>query len=114
MKHGTLFPADQPGALGLLFGVSTEDACDRMTLVVDPEWLRTLLAGIADGHDLGRMPVPASVSLPIAVQGWDDDWDGEEHEELGHMHWLFRQAGWDWPLLARVVDLLEGFEEQHG
>jgi len=28
------------------------------------------------------------------------------------MHWLFRTAGWDWPLLKRVIDLLEGFEQQ--
>lgn len=28
------------------------------------------------------------------------------------MHWLFRSAGWDWPLMRKVVDMLEGLEDQ--
>ena len=111
VMHGSFFPSDERGALGLLFGVDTDDG-ERVTLVVDPEWLRTLLAGIDNGHDMGRMQVPASVSLPIALQGWDDDWDDDERDEAHHMHWLFRAAGWDWPLLRKVVDLLEGLEDQ--
>jgi hypothetical protein len=113
VMHGSFFPSDERGALGLLFGVDSDDE-SRVALIVDPEWLRTLLAGIDNGHDMGRMQVPASVSLPIALQGWDDDWDEGEQEEIDHMHWLFRSAGWDWPLLRKVVDLLEGLEDQEG
>jgi hypothetical protein len=109
--HGSFYPDDEPGALGVLFGVDSDDE-SRVALIVDPEWLRTLLAGIENGHDMGRMQVPPSVSLPVALQGWDDDWDEGEHEEIDHMHWLFRSAGWDWPLLRKVVDLLEGLEDQ--
>ncbi len=111
--HGSLFPQDEHGALGLLFGVDSDDG-ERVTLVVDPEWLRMLIDGIDNGHEMGLMAVPPSVSLPIALQGWDGDWDDGEREEAEHMHWLFRTAGYDWLLLKKVVDLLEGFEETHG
>lgn len=84
----------------------------RVALIVDPDWLRMLLAGIDNGHEIGRIEVPASVGLPIAPQGWDDDWDGGEHHEAQHMHWLYRSARWDWPLPKKVVDLLEGLDEQ--
>lgn len=110
VKHGALFPQDERGALGLLFGVDSDDG-ERVTLVVDPEWLRMLLEGIENGHELGRLPVPPEVSLPIAARGWDDDWEDDERQEMGHMHWLFREAGWDWELLKKVVDVLQGFEE---
>ena len=40
------------------------------------------------------------------------DLDDDERAEIDHMHWLYRSAGWDWPLLKKVVDLLEGLEEQ--
>ena len=113
VKHGSLYPRDEHGALGMLLGVDTDDG-ERVTLIVDPEWLRMLIDGIENGHDMGLMEVPASVSLPIALRGWDDDWDDDERAEAGHMHWLFRTAGCDWPLLKRVVDLLEGFEQQDG
>lgn len=113
VMHGSFYPEDQAGALGLLFGVDSDDE-ERVTLVVDPEWLRMLMDGIDNGHDMGLMAVPPSVSLPIALQGWDDDWDDGEREEVNHMHWLFRSAGWDWPLMRKVVDMLEGLEDQTG
>jgi hypothetical protein len=111
VMHGSFFPDDEPGALGMVFGIDNDDD-QRVTLIVDPEWLRMLIDGIENGHDVGLVEVPASVSLPIALQGWDEEWGDEELAEAGHMHWLFRTAGWDWPLLKRVIDLLEGFEQQ--
>jgi hypothetical protein len=111
VKHGSFCPRDECSALGLLLGVDTDDG-ERVTLMVDPEWLRILIGGIDNGHDMGLMEVPASVSLPIALQGWNEEWDDGERQEAGHMHWLFRAAGWEWPLLKEVVDLLEGLEEQ--
>jgi hypothetical protein len=113
VKHGSFYPRGERGALGLLLGVDTDDG-ERVTLVVDPEWLRMLIDGIDNGHDIGLMEVPASVSLPIALQGWDEECDDGERDEAGHVHWLFRSAGWDWPLLRKVVDLLEGLEDQEG
>lgn len=111
VMHGTFYPRDERGALGLLFGVDTDDD-RRVTLVVDPEWLRTLIAGIDNGHDMGRMSIPSSVSLPVALGGWDDAWDKTDRAQAAHLHWLFHSAGWDWPLFKRVIDLLEGLEEQ--
>jgi hypothetical protein len=70
-KNGALYPQDEPGAIGLLFAVDLEDG-DRVTVVVDPEWLRTLLSGIDAGADLGCLKVPEEVMLPTANgMGWD-------------------------------------------
>ena len=111
VMHGSFYPRDERGALGVLLGVDSDDD-QRVALVVDPEWLRMLMDGIDNGHEMGRLEVPASVSLPIALQGWDDDWDDDERAEIDHVHWLYRSAGWDWPLLKKVVDLLEGLDDQ--
>ena len=52
-------------------------------------------------------PVAKVVSTQFANEDARD-----ERDEAHHMHWLFRSAGWDWPLLRKVVDLLEGLEDQ--
>ncbi len=106
VMHGGLFPGDEHGALGLLYGAD-RDGGDRVTLVADPDWVRMLLAGIGNGHDLGGIAVPQAVSLPLAAQGWDDEWDDEEAGELRHLHWLYRRVGGDWPRLMRVVALMQ-------
>ncbi len=43
VMHGSFYPEDEAGALGLLFGVDSDDE-ERVTLVVDPEWLRMTIS----------------------------------------------------------------------
>jgi hypothetical protein len=110
VRHGALYPDDEPGAIGLLFAVDLDDG-ERVTVVVDPEWLRTLLSGIGAGADLGWLKVPEEVMLPIAAGGWDDDWDHTGRAEMDRMGWLFNEAGRDWARLRQAVDVLTGLEE---
>lgn len=110
VKHGALYPADEPGALGLLFGIDEDDG-ERIAVVVDPEWLRMLMAAIDAGHDMGRLEIPEGVMLPIAASGWDDEWGDEERTEMDHMVWLFREAGHEWGRLRAAVDALTGFRQ---
>ena len=110
VKHGLLFPADEPGAIGVLLGIDRDDG-ERISVVVDPEWLRTLLAAIASGADMGCLDIPDRVMLPIAGRGWDGDWTAAERDEMGHMHWLFLQAECDWARLRAAVDVLTGFRQ---
>ena len=111
VKHGLMFPADEPGAIGVLLGIDRDDG-ERISVVVDPEWLRTLLAAIASGADMGRLDIPDRVMLPIAGRGWDDDWTAAERDEIGHMRWLFLQAECDWARLRAAVDVLTGFRQE--
>ena len=110
VKHGALFPFDEPGAIGLLFGIDLDDG-ERITVVVDPEWLRLLLAAIDGGADVRHMEIPEDVMLPIAGRGWDDDWGEMERTEMTHMHWLFREVEFDWQRMRSAVDVLTGFRQ---
>ena len=42
VMHGSFYPRDERGALGVLLGVDSDDK-QRVALVVDPEWLRMLM-----------------------------------------------------------------------
>ena len=108
IKHGTLWPDDRPGALGLLFGIDDDDG-DRIAVVTAPDWLRMLLEAMESGADMARLPVPPEVMLPIAARGWDDDWGDEERAEMDHMLWLFTQAEHDWGRFRAAVDAVTGY-----
>ena len=82
---------------------------ERVTVVADPEWLRTLMEAIDNGFDMGSLEIPEDVMLPIAGRGWEEDWGDEERTQMGHMLWLFGEAGHDWTRLRAAVDALTGF-----
>lgn len=108
IKHGALWPADEPGAIGLLFGIDEDDG-ERIAVVTDPEWLRMLMEAIDGGADMGRLDIPREVMLPIAARGWDDDWGDEERAEMDHMVWLFKQADFEWGRFRAAVDAVTGY-----
>lgn len=66
--HGGLYPSDEPAALGPLFAIDLDDG-ERVTVVADPEWLRTLMEAIDNGVDMGSLEIPEDVMLPIAGRG---------------------------------------------
>jgi len=110
VKHGGLYPSDEPAALGLLFAIDRDDG-ERVTVVADPEWLRTLMEAIDNGFDMGSLEIPEDVMLPIAGRGWEEDWGDEERTQMGHMLWLFGEAGHDWTRLRAAVDALTGLRQ---
>ena len=109
VKHGLLYPTDEPGALGLLLAIDEDD--ERVAVVADPEWLRMLLKGIEDGADMGLLEIPEGVMLPIAGRGWEEDWGDEERAQMDHMLWLFRESGHDWARMRGAIDVLTEFRQ---
>ncbi len=109
MVHGALYPENDPGALGLLFGV-TDDG-ERIALVVDPAWLEMLIEAIDAGHDVRHLDLPDNVMLPIGSRGWAEDWTHADRREINDILRMFRAARCDWACLRRAVDELTGFQE---
>jgi len=109
VKHGLLYPTDEPGALGLLLAIDEDD--ERVAVVADPEWLRMLMKAIEDGADMGLLEIPEGVMLPIAATGWAEEWDDAGRAEMDHMLWLFRESGHDWARTRQAIDVLTGFRQ---
>jgi hypothetical protein len=107
VRQMVLFPADDdPAALGLLLADDAEGA--RLSVVVDAEWVRTALAGIAAGVELALMEVPEEVRLPVAASGWPEDWDDDDEAQVLDMSERLRAAP-SWALLRSALEAsLEG------
>lgn len=102
VRSMVLFPSDEdPGALGLLLAEDGEGA--RLSVVVDPEWVRTALAGVDAGANLALMEVPEEARLPIAASGWPEDWDDQDQAQVFEMSERLKAAA-SWARLRQELD----------
>ena len=106
VRSMTLFPdgeAETAGALGLL--LVDNAGGERLSVVADPEWVRTALAGKAAGADLTLLEVPEVVQLPIAATGWPEDWDPQDRAQILEMSERLKAAA-SWASLCQDLDAL--------
>lgn len=102
VRSMALFPDDDDeGAVGLL--LVDNAAGERLSVVADPDWVRTALAGKAAGADLTLLEVPEAVQLPIAAAGWPEDWDCADAAQVRNMAVSLRAAA-DWATFRRSID----------
>ena len=90
------FPSsDHPHAIGLILD---EDSSGRRTTVVDPEYLRTFVAGERAGAYLGGLAFPREKTLTSA-RGWPDEWPPDMVQPLYSIV-EFMEGGTTWEELV--------------
>lgn len=62
-----------PHAVGLLF-CEVQPEGYRITVAVEPDYLRMFVAGVEAGADLSGLDMSAAPVIPHALPDWPDEW----------------------------------------